>query len=219
MEIKLPTQHTLQDVGKKTQSTPIVSIDIPNAKEVIKAYAPYFLRPNQNFVWLPEYDEVAEWLEHNQDPRTKQRFGLVLLGTQGRGKSLMCRQILPAIINTYTNKVVNCFKACPDFQERYTTKQGTAEDNPLLGKFISIDDIGTESTIPYTDKYLFSNVVDLACDRGALLLITTNLSMDEIEQIYGKRTLSRLLGSCRFIFCGGEGAEDYRLIDTHSVKG
>lgn len=59
---------------------------------------------------------------------------------------------------------------------------------------IYIDDIGTESlSVKYGEKRMtFPELVDEAEKKGKLLIITTNLSLSEIKEKYGERTLDRL---------------------------
>ena len=45
--------------------------------------------------WLPEYDEVAEWLADNQGK------GLMLIGDCGRGKTIITQQIMPLLFQHY----------------------------------------------------------------------------------------------------------------------
>ena len=60
---------------------------------------------------------------------------------------------------------------------------------------IYIDDVGTENlSVKFGEKRLaFCEIVDEAEKRGKLLIITTNLSLDEISQKYGERTMDRLV--------------------------
>ena len=57
-----------------------------------------------------------------------------------------------------------------------------------------IDDVGTESTaVKYGERRLaFCEIVDEDEKRGKLLMLTTNLSLEEIYQKYGERTMERL---------------------------
>ena len=62
-----------------------------------------------------------------------------------------------------------------------------------------IDDVGTESmAVKYGERRLaFCEVVDEAEKRGKLLMLTTNLSLEEISQKYGERTMDRLVAITR----------------------
>lgn len=129
--------------------------------------------------WLPEYDKVASWLANNEGR------GLLCLGNCGRGKTLICGKIIPVLLNYYCRKIVSCYDA----------QQMNAELDAVKQKhIIYVDDIGTEFlSVKYGEKRLaFSELVDEAEKKGKLLIITTNLSLTELQQKYGERTVDRL---------------------------
>jgi len=140
---------------------------------------------------MPEYDEVVRWLSDN-DYR-----GLLCLGNCGLGKTLICGKILPILINHYCKKLISCYDAL----------QMNANIDAVKSKHIVyVDDIGTESlSVKYGEKRLaFAELVDEAEKRGKLLIITTNLSTDEIREKYGERTLDRLKGITKTVLFTGQ---------------
>ena len=78
-------------------------IKIPNARELLWAGLRYYL--GDRAVWLPAYDEVAAWLTDNQ------RRGLLCIGGNGLGKSIICQRIIPALILKRVDYVVSCYTA------------------------------------------------------------------------------------------------------------
>ena len=68
-------------------------------------------------------------------------------------------------------------------------------DTVKRNHIIYIDDIGTESySVKYGEKrFAFPEIVDEAEKKGKLLILSTNLSLDEIAQKYGERTMDRLV--------------------------
>lgn len=165
---------------KETGFNPIpnvVYISIPDAKNVLWNGLKYFTGDAE---WLPEYEEVAHWLSNN-DGR-----GLLCYGNCGRGKSLICWKIIPLLLNHYCRKIVSC----------YDSQQMNANIDAVKSKhIIYIDDVGTENlSVKFGEKRLaFCEIVDEAEKRGKLLILTTNLSLDEISQKYGERTMDRLV--------------------------
>lgn len=165
---------------KETGFNPIpnlVNIAIPDAKDVLWRGLNYFTEKAE---WLSEYDEVVSWLSGNNGR------GLLCYGNCGRGKSLICWKIIPLILNHYCRKIVSCYDA----------QQMNADINAVKAKhIIYIDDVGTENmSVKYGEKRLaFCEIVDEAEKKGKLLIITTNLSLDEISQKYGERTMDRLV--------------------------
>lgn len=165
---------------KETGFNPIpnlVNIAIPDAKDVLWRGLNYFTEKAE---WLSEYDEVVSWLSGNNGR------GLLCYGNCGRGKSLICWKIIPLILNHYCRKIVSCYDA----------QQMNADINAVKAKhIIYIDDVGTENmSVRYGEKRLaFCEIVDEAEKKGKLLIITTNLSLDEISEKYGERTMDRLV--------------------------
>ena len=140
--------------------------------------------------WLSEYEDVAKWLENNAGK------GLLCYGNCGRGKSLICSRIIPLLLYHYHQKVVSCYDA----------QQMNADIDQVKAKhIIYIDDIGVENvSIKYGEKrFAFPEIVDESEKRGKLLIITTNLSLDELAEKYGERTVDRLIAiTQRILFKG-----------------
>ena len=155
----------------------LVNIAIPDSKSLLWRGLNYFTGKAE---WLPEYEEVANWLSGN-DGR-----GLLCYGNCGRGKSLICWKIIPLLLNHYCRKIVACYDA----------QQMNADIDAVKAKhIIYIDDVGTENlSVKFGENRLaFCEIVDEAEKRGKLLILTTNLSLDEISRKYGERTMDRLV--------------------------
>ena len=166
-----------------------IQVRIPDAKNCLEG----FLRREVGsaFKWLPEYDKVASWLTDNK------RKGLLCIGNNGRGKTLICSKAIPAILNFFMGKYVYCCDA---------TSMG-ARSSVLHDYFIlSIDDIGTETVASdYGNKlYMLPDIVDEAEKKGKMLLLTSNLSSDDLTEKYGGRTFDRLRGICEVIVFQGK---------------
>lgn len=70
----------------------------------------------------------------------------------------------------------------------------------------SVDDVGVENMANlYGNKRLvFPELVDASERNGNLLIVTTNLTVDELMQKYGERTVSRLRAITKFVPFMGE---------------
>ena len=130
-------------------------------------------------LWIDTYNEVAEWLQDNEGK------GLLLYGDCGRGKSILSRYIIPAILLKYHGKVVNVSDI---------TGMNKNIDEVLNKKIVSLDDIGTEgeSNVYGNKRLAFSEIVDEAEKQGKLLIISTNLTGEQIASKYGERIFDRL---------------------------
>jgi DNA replication protein DnaC len=161
--------------------------------------------------WLPEYDQVADWLAYNHGK------GLMCIGDCGRGKTIITRDILSVLFaktirvrfddGTTGHPVYNYFLA-KELKSRWSEVERC--------KIICVDDVGTETIAKVygeTHNY-FSELVDLCNDREKLLICSTNLTH---AQLFGgeengidyparcdQRTFSRLVGNTVRVYFEGE---------------
>lgn len=165
-----------------------IHIHIPEARQCLEGFMRHEI--GDNFKWLPEYDQVVEWLTDNE------RKGLLCTGGNGRGKTVICSKAIPAILNFFMRLIVyNC-----------DATNMAANMQSLHDYFIlSIDDVGTEGvTSSYGNKiYMLSEIADEAEKKGKMLLLTTNLSGPNLASKYGERTLDRLRGLCKIVLFKG----------------
>lgn len=169
-----------------------VYFNIPNSREVLYSAIRYFVSlEKKEAVWLPEYERVAGWLSGN-DGR-----GLFMYGNCGRGKSILCRYALPAILLKYAGKVVSVF----DIQD-----MNKDVDLVLSKHIISLDDIGTEEiSIKYGERRMaFAEIMDAAEKHGKLVIVSTNLSVDDLRERYGDRVLDRIKATTTRVLFKGE---------------
>jgi DNA replication protein DnaC len=182
------TVERLRDTGFSPVPN-TVNISIPDAKNVLWAGIKYFT--GENAQWLPEYQEVVSWMINNEGR------GLICFGNCGRGKTLICGKILPLVLNHYCRKIVSC----------YDSQQMNAELDYVKQKhIIYVDDIGTENlSVKYGEKRLaFAELTDEAEKKGKLLILTTNLSIEELGEKYGERTVDRLRATTKTVLFAGE---------------
>lgn len=175
-----------------------IRLDAP--KEILCRGLRYFIGDNAK--WLQGYDEIAKWLQDNDYK------GLLLYGANGRGKSVMCYNILPTVFQYYF-KQVKIFK-CRANNLHLIQSDKTDYYSMLCAQVIFIDDFGTESiTSVYGEKRdVFSDIVDIAEQDKKLLVLSTNLTPDEIRDRYGIRTLDRLRAITRAICLNGESMRE-----------
>ena len=180
-------QNTLQPIDRR------INFKIPHTKELLKVFAENYLKTRgENFTYLPEYDQIAEWLADNKGK------GLFLFGNCGLGKTMIVRHVITPILLIYTNKVVKHIDAPKLGDFIYS--------NSKIGGLISIDDVGTESLekIIYGDRIIpFSEFMESCEKNDALPIITTNLTAKQIVERYGDRTLDRIKSTCARICLTG----------------
>ena len=165
-----------------------VKFGIHDSKEQLTSVMKY-LEPKLQ--WLPEYDKVSEWLANNQGR------GLLCMGNLGRGKTLIAAKSLPILFNHFLHLIVRVVDA-----QELNSRIDVIKQSHIL----CIDDIGTEGEyIHYGERRVpFAELVDLAEKKGKLLLLTTNLTIDELKAKYGERTIDRLRGITKVVLFQGE---------------
>lgn len=164
------------------------NIKLANASNCLKAGLDYVLsRRNIQFKWLPEYDQVADWLTDNKGK------GLLMIGNCGNGKSLLGRYVIPLILNAWHTP-----KICVTSKDMTKVKDTTLL---LQHTFLSLDDVGTEDVVnDYGNKSLpFAELVDNAEKTGHILIISTNLTGEQLAEKYGVRIVDRLASITRKI--------------------
>lgn len=169
-----------------------VYLTVPDSRSVLFDALKYFIGiEKKNLVWLPEYEKVASWLKNNNGR------GLFLYGTCGRGKSILCRYVLPAILLKYSKMVVSVF----DIQD-----MNRDIDQVLQKHIISLDDIGTEEmSVKYGERRLaFAEIMDAAEKHGKLVIVSTNLTEAELKERYGDRVLDRIKATTARVLFKGE---------------
>lgn len=166
-----------------------VQVNVKDAEKVLRNGINFFT--NGNGIWLPEYNQVAEWLKDNNGR------GLFCIGMVGRGKSLLCTKVIPAILNVYCRKIVSIYDA----------QQMNARIDEVLSKhIICIDDLGTEEvSVKYGERRMaFAEIADAAEKEGKLLLITTNMMIEQFKEKYGDRVIDRLRATTKSVLFNGD---------------
>lgn len=143
------------------------------------------------FQMLPEYKEVIQWLANSEGK------GLLMTGSNGRGKTAILKGVLPLIFLSrgYVLRVLNSGEIeHKTFQSYLESKVFIAIDE--MGKDGVINDYGTKSDP-------VEAAVDHCEDRIKMLLLTSNLTAKEIQARYGNRTLDRLVRLCKVVVFKG----------------
>lgn len=168
----------------------IIHFSIENAREILERGLRHFL--GDSYVWLPEYEGVAEWLSDNKGK------GLLCIGNCGRGKTVICQKIFPVLFENLIKR--------PYFVFDSNELGHKMDEIKSYVRYIMVDDIGLEQeTVIYGERHnSFSELVDFAEKRGLLLVLTTNLTPDELSEKYGDRTRDRLRSLVKVVVFDGE---------------
>lgn len=166
-----------------------VQISIPNAEKRLRGGLQYVvnMKSGCNAEWNEHnYRPIVDWMTDNKGK------GLLMFGGCGLGKSVIGMYILPLLIKDVHKKVVNIFSA---------QELNKKIDEILKLHIIYIDDIGTEDNLnSYGNKRVpFAELCDDAEKKGKLLILTTNLSIDELTERYGDRVVDRLIATTKAV--------------------
>ncbi len=157
-----------------------------------KGYQPKIRRKALNFV-----NDFNMW--------RKKGKGLLFYGDVGTGKSYMAACIANALIDSEIPVLMTDFATIANTAWNIQDKQGYYESlnrYPLL----IIDDLGVQRDNRYMDEIVY-NVINMRANSGLPLIVTTNLSAEEIlgeETKGGKRIFSRLTRMCVMVQFEGD---------------
>lgn len=153
-----------------------------------------------NFVWLPEYDQIADWMTDTNDK------GLMLIGDCGRGKSLILNYVLPVLFRLHERNVrpVHAQDLGRIFPNCIANE--TYLERLLRTSFPIIDEVGVEPMMnDYGEKTEGLNMILNAAEQHHRpVFISTNLTELQLLDRYGERTVDRLTHLCRTVHFKGD---------------
>lgn len=138
---------------------------------------------------------------------------LLFVGNTGLGKTFLSNSIAYEIIKNGYTAIYQTSSNLIDIIIRYKfsfnkTKEDDNNYNRLLeSDLLIIDDLGTETVNNMKFSELF-NVLNTRILNGKKMVISTNLNLEKLYELYDERIVSRLIGDfkiCRFY------GEDIRL--------
>lgn len=131
--------------------------------------------------------------------RNSHGLGLMLTGPVGAGKTFLAASIANALME-HEKQVL--FLVVPDLldQLRATFKSDESEldllDNAREVPILILDDLGAHNYTDWTRNRIYS-IINYRLNEQLPTVITTNLSLEEMEEHLGLRTTSRLIQACR----------------------
>lgn len=135
---------------------------------------------------------------------------ILMQGNTGLGKTHLSLSIAKEVIEKGYGAVYcsahNIFDTIE--KERFSSGSGSERDETLSAllecDLLVIDDLGAEFTTQFVAATL-NNIVNTRMLSGLPTIISTNLSLKEIEKSYGARILSRIIGEYKIMsFMGSD---------------
>ncbi len=143
----------------------------------------------------------------------KEQKNLLFVGNTGLGKTFLANAIAKKVIDSSKTVVYQTAPILMDkvieykFSYDKTGKQKEQYDEIFNVDLLIIDDLGTETMSNNKFTELF-NIINTRLLNNKKIVISTNLTLNELYKQYDERVMSRLIGN--FIICKFIG-EDIRL--------
>lgn len=158
---------------------------------------------------ISQKEHMANVLEYCRDWAkyfTRSSNGLIMLGKTGLGKTHLSLAIAGTVIdkgyNVYYASVQNIMNKLEKEHFGKSASEESIADELFECDLLILDDLGAEFSTQFTVAQLY-NILNTRMINSLPTVISTNLSMKEIEDKYSQRVASRIVGSAVPIqFCG-----------------
>lgn len=147
---------------------------------------------------------MLRYVENFSDMKSKGK-GLLLYGSVGTGKTFYACEVANALIDKGYSALVTSFSRLTNTLQ--SMFEGRQEYIDRLNNFdlVVFDDLGTENNSDTVQKMVY-NIIDSRYRSGLPMIITTNLTIDEItkpDSIGNSRIYDRILERCFPILVDG----------------
>lgn len=137
---------------------------------------------------------------------------ILMIGQTGLGKTHLSLAIVGTVIglgySVLYNSAQNFFRELQN--ERFGKSGSSAYENMMLEcDLLVIDDLGAEFSTAFTVSALY-NIINTRINTGLPTIISTNLSLTEIENQYSNRISSRLIGEYSLLYFDGKDIRQIR---------
>lgn len=169
----------------------------------------------------PKISEIARNYVDNFDEMKKRGKGLLFFGSVGTGKTFISACIANALIDkgnaclvTNFARLVNTISGMYEGKQEYI-------DSLNRYDLLVIDDLASERDTEYMGE-IVQNIIDSRYRSGLPLIVTTNLTSDELKhpaEIRKQRIYSRLFEMCLPVEVTGQDRRRKKLRDDYSEIG
>jgi DNA replication protein DnaC len=146
----------------------------------------------------PEVSQVCRKYVENWDDMMKDNIGILFYGGVGTGKSFLACCIANALLEKLVPVSVTNFPRILNRLQGFDEERQAFIDKLQRYKLLVIDDLGVERDTSYSVEQVF-NVVDTRSRSGMPLIVTTNLSMEDLKNppsLAHSRIYDRVLEMC-----------------------
>ncbi|MDD4816145.1 MAG: ATP-binding protein [Clostridia bacterium] len=139
------------------------------------------------------YKKMQEWAKTSQ----RKRFSVVLQGYTGVGKTFLQQCLASEFLKQ--NKFV-VFKTAFEMNNDFLKYHTTFDENKLkyMEKYLTcdallIDDLGSEPIYKNVTKEYLYLLLNQRIIENKITIVSTNLNLEDIKNIYGERCFSRII--------------------------
>lgn len=130
----------------------------------------------------------------------KQGVGLLIYGNPGNGKTYVSSCIANTLMNNLTPVIIVSINALLDRIKQTFSSWGKEGEETILrslsnADLLVIDDLGTEQDTDWSRTKIY-NIIDSRYRNGLPLIVTTNISLEDLKEKYHVRTYDRLIEMC-----------------------
>lgn len=129
-------------------------------------------------------------------------LGLLIYGDVGNGKSHMSFCIANKLLSLGNPVIATSMDGLLNRIKQSFNKWGSEGETEIVNSLVNadllvLDDLGTENKSEWSVSKVY-NIIDARYRSNLPIIITTNLTITELENTYGKRTIDRINEMCTF---------------------
>ena len=127
-------------------------------------------------------------------------LGLLIYGNPGSGKSYLSFAIANKLLTKQTPVICISINGLLERIRETYSRWGTEGETEILkslsnADLVVLDDLGIEQSTDWSISKIY-NIIDSRYRNKLPLIVTTNKSIDDLKELYGERTIDRLLEMC-----------------------
>lgn len=153
--------------------------------------------PNEKSGIIPRerMNEILVQCRNYVDTFSKESCSLFFLGKTGLGKTFISSMIAKSLIEKGFNVVfdsINNFLIKAE-NDHFGRSNGNTVETILDADLVILDDLGSEFSTPFNNSTLY-NIINTRINMEVPTIVSTNLSLSELNEKYDDRIISRLTG-------------------------
>ncbi len=177
----------------------------------------YYKKSTSHYEMMRRNLEFLKGYADSFDERTSP--SILMMGGTGLGKthlsSAVARRIIEKGNDVFYTGAIDLFS---QFEIQRFKSSYTNDTNELIERYFEcdlliIDDLGTEMINQFSVSTLY-NLINDRLSRKKPVIISTNLSKDEIQKKYTDRITSRMLGEYQVLFFMGTDVRKQKLMNN-----